>query len=116
MTTNQSKPDIDAFFAATFARLDVLALSVALGVVVAVGLFLLTVALLLHDAPPGMPVGPRLATLGEYLPGYSVTWPGSFIALGYGWLIGAFLGFLLAVLWNVSHHVYSIVLAVRANW
>lgn len=116
MTTNQSKLDTDALFAATFARLDVIALSVALGVVVAVGLFLLTVTLLIQGAPPGIPVGPRLTTLGEYLPGYSVTWRGSLVGLGYGSLIGAFLGFLLAVLWNVSHHVYSIVLAVRANW
>src|ERR1700741_3022080 len=97
-----------AVLVAGFARIDVMALAIALGTVVAVGLFLMTAALLVKGAPPGMPVGTHLNLLGFYLPGYSVSWGGSLIGAGYAWMIGASIGFVWAVLWNLSHYLYII--------
>jgi len=105
-----------AVLMAAFARMDVVALAVAMGTVCAIGLFLLTGALLIKGAPPGMPIGTHLGLLGIYLPGYGVSWAGSAIGAVYAWLIGALIGFVWAVLWNFTHYFYIILVVVRANW
>lgn len=48
----------------------------------------------------GEVVGPHLGLLGAFFPGYSVTWRGSFIGLGYGVVAGALLGYSVAALYN----------------
>lgn len=106
-----------AIMMAAFARMDVTALAVALGSVFATGLFLATVVLLLKGPPPrGMEIGPHLGLLAIYLPGYSVTWAGSIIGSFYAWILGAGLGFVLAVLWNLTHYLYIALIAIRAYW
>ena len=105
-----------AVLMAAFARMDVVALAVAMGTVCGIGLFLMTVALLIKGAPPGMQIGTHLGLLGIYLPGYSVSWGGSVIGAGYAWIIGAVIGFVWAVLWNLTHYLYIILVVVRANW
>jgi hypothetical protein len=105
-----------AVLLAAFGRLDVVAMAVAMGTVCAVGLALLTVALLVKGAPAGMPVGPHLGLLGIYLPGYAVSWGGSVIGGVYGWVIGAVIGFVWALLWNLTHYLYIILVVVRAHW
>ena len=77
---------------ASFARFDVVALAIALGCVAAVGLWVATVVLLLKSTPAGIKVGPHLALLANFLPGYRVSWAGSVVGLFYGFLIGAVLG------------------------
>lgn len=69
------------------ARLDPLALGVAVGVVCGLGLFAATAVLLFEGGPV---VGPRLALLGNYLIGYSVSWSGAVV----GAIEAAILGFL----------------------
>lgn len=101
---------------AGFARMDVVALAVAVGSVCAVGLFLGTIALLLKGAPEGMHIGPRLGFLGIYLPGYSVSWGGGVIGAIYAAPIGAAIGFVWGVLWNLTHNLYIILVVVRAHW
>ena len=105
-----------AVLMAAFARLDVVALAVALGSVCAIGLFLMTVILLVKGAPPGMTIGTHLGVLSIYLPGYTVTWGGSVIGATYAWMIGAAIGFAWAVLWNLSHYLYIILVVVRTHW
>ena len=105
-----------AVLMAAFARLDVVALAVAMGTVFALGLLLLTAILLVKGAPPDAHIGPRLGLLSIYLPGYSVSWGGAAIGAVYGWLIGAVLGFAWALLWNLSHYAYIILVAARAHW
>lgn len=105
-----------ALLMAAFARVDPVALAIALGTVCAIGIWLMTSALLIQGAPQGVPVGPHLGLLGIYLPGYSVTWGGSVIGAAYGWIIGAVIGFVWAVLWNLTHYLYIILVVVRANW
>jgi hypothetical protein len=105
-----------AVLMAAFAKLDVVALAVAMGAVFAIGLFLMTVVLLAKGAPPGVGIGPHLGVLGAYLPGYAVSWGGSIMGALYAWIIGALLGFVWAVLWNLSHYIYIILVVARAHW
>jgi len=105
-----------ALLMAAFGRIDVVALAVAMGAVFAIGLFLMTIVLLIKGAPPGMRVGPHLSLLGIYLPGYSVTWSGAVIGAVYAWIFGAALGFVWAVLWNLSHYLYIFLVVIRDRW
>jgi hypothetical protein len=105
-----------AILMAAFARMDVPALAVAMGTLFAIGLFLLTAILLVKGAPPGQHVGPHLGLLGVYLPGYSVSWGGAAIGAVYAWIGGALLGFVWAVLWNLSHFLYIALVLARAAW
>ena len=100
---------------AAFARVDVVALAISVGCIGALGLWGATVILIVKGAPPGMNVGPHLALLAHFLPGYNVSWSGSFVGLFYGFLIGVGLGGLIAVVWNIVHHMY-LVLAVSRRY
>lgn len=90
---------------AVFAKMDVPGMAVAAGVLCSLLLFLATATLLLQSMPEGYPVGPHLGALGDYLPGYEVTWAGAFVGGFYGFLIGAAGGFATAVYWNLTHYV-----------
>jgi hypothetical protein len=91
--------------AAVFAKMDAVALTIAFGVLGSLVLFLATAVLLLQPTPDNYPVGPHLSALADYLPGYSVSWPGSFVGLVYGFLAGAAAGFFSAVYWNLAHYI-----------
>src|SRR6266446_10762271 len=49
----------------------------------------------------GEPVGPHLALLGQFFVGYRVTFVGSLIGLGYGFITGFLAGYLVAMLYNL---------------
>ena len=98
-----------------FARLDVVAFAVANAAMFAVALFALTVALVWKGAPPGAPVGPHLAALAVYFPGYEVTFAGAFIGAAYACLVGAVCGAVVAVLWNFAHALLLGIIRMRAN-
>jgi hypothetical protein len=112
MSTSASASD-RAILMAAFARLDPVALAVAFGTIFGLILFMATAVLLIRG---GEVVGPHLALLGVYLPGYEVTWPGSLIGAAYFWLIGAVLGLIIAVLWNMTHYMYVALMVVRTMW
>lgn len=105
-----------AVLMAAFARIDPVALAVALGAVGAMLLALMTIVLVLKGAPPGSAVGPHLALLGVYLPGYTVSWGGSVVGALYAFVIGGAIGFVWAVMWNLMHFLYIILVVVRAHW
>ena len=105
-----------AVLMAGFARMDAVAMAVALGTVCAVGLFLLTATLLIKGAPPGKHIGTHLGLLGIYLPGYSISWGGSIVGAIYAWMVGALIGFVWAVMWNLTHYIYIVLVVVRAHW
>ncbi|MCR9104049.1 MAG: hypothetical protein NXI15_02050 [Gammaproteobacteria bacterium] len=90
---------------AVFAKMDAVALTIAAGTLGALLLFLATAILLLQSVPENYPVGPHLSALAEYLPGYAVSWPGSLVGAGYGFLLGGIAGFAAAVYWNLAHYV-----------
>ncbi len=89
---------------AAFAKLDPLAMGVALGVVASLVLFLATTVLLLKGGPV---VGPTLGLLDNFFLGYSVTWSGAFWGLAQAAFGGFALGFLFAWLRNWSLTAYA---------
>jgi len=70
---------------------------VVTGILLGLGLFLATNWLVLKG---GRVVGPHLALLGQFFPGYLVTFAGSLIGFGYGLAIGFMLGYGMAWLYN----------------
>ncbi len=98
---------------AAFARLDLLALAVAMGCVFALVLWAATAILLLKGAPPGVGVGNHLALLAQFLPGYRVSWSGSVVGLAYGFAIGLVFGAVVAAVWNLAHHIYLAMVSAR---
>jgi len=73
------------------------ALALVCALIAGIGLFTMTAWLVIKD---GIVVGPHLALLGQYLPGYSVTWGGSLVGLFYGAVIGGIGGWLIAAIYN----------------
>jgi hypothetical protein len=93
-TGTSRKSDLpDALVLSLFARIDILA----------VAMFILTAALLMAGAPPGVEVGSNLSALTTFWPGFSISWPGSIVGAFYAGLSGAAVGFLLALFWNFAH-------------
>jgi len=84
-------------------RLRARVMALVFGVVFGLGLFLATTWLVLSG---GENVGMHLGLLHHYFPGYSVTWPGAFIGMGWGGCAGAILG------WGTSQ-IYNRVAGVR---
>ena len=97
---------------AAFARLDPLALGLAVSAVGGAALFLATALLLLKG---GEVVGPNLALLGQLLVGFSPTWSGAFIGAAEAGLFGFVLGFATAWLRNWGLAAYARLLARRAD-
>lgn len=60
-------------------------------------LFLATAWLLVRG---GYDVGLHLNLLGNFLPGYTVSWPGAFLGFFYGALIGGTMGWTVAQIYN----------------
>jgi hypothetical protein len=94
----------DKVIESVFAKLDPLAMGVALGVVGGLGLFLATVILLLKG---GRVIGPNLSLLSNYFIGFEVTWTGALVGLIEAGAAGFILGFALAWLRNLSLAVYA---------
>lgn len=99
-----------------FAKMDVIALAVAVGGVCATAFFFATAILLIKGAPEGVHTGTHLGLLGIYLPGYSVSWGGSLLGAIYVGVVGAVVGFIWGVLWNMTHYLYIILVVARSYW
>ena len=78
-------------------RLRSRVMAVVFGMIGGTGLFVATIWLLLRR---GHNVGLHLKLLGNYFPGYAVTWPGAFIGFFYGALSGAVIGWSVAWVYN----------------
>jgi hypothetical protein len=79
------------------ARLRASIMAVTFGMAGGTTLIVATVWLLIRG---GNPVGPHLALLNIFFPGYSVTWLGAPIGFFYGALVGAAAGWILARVYN----------------
>jgi hypothetical protein len=87
-----------------FAKIDPLALGVAVGVVSGLGIFVASAILLLRSGPV---VGPTLSLLGNYLFGFEVTWAGAVVGLFEGGMFGFAMGGLAAGLRNLALKSYA---------
>jgi hypothetical protein len=81
----------------TLLKLNARAWGIAIGLLLGLGLFAATVVLLIKG---GTTVGPHLALIGAYLPGYSVTWGGAVIGFVYLFVIGYAIGRLIGGVYN----------------
>jgi hypothetical protein len=79
------------------ARFNATVLGLVSGILLGGLVFLATIWLILKG---GEPVGPHLALLGWFFVGYRVTFVGSLIGLGYGFVAGFLAGYILARLYN----------------
>jgi hypothetical protein len=81
----------------TIARIKAGALALVCAVIGGVGLFALTAWLVIKDGPEA---GPHLQLLANYFAGYSVTWPGALVGLGYGAVTGGIVGWVIGRIYN----------------
>jgi tetrahydromethanopterin S-methyltransferase subunit G len=79
------------------ARLNATILGIVFGLVFGLGLFIITIWLVIKGGPV---VGPNLALLGQFYIGYDVTFIGSLVGLFYGFLTGFAIGFAIASIYN----------------
>ena len=115
--TRHRESDIErTLLMSAFARIDSVAMAAAMGLVLGIGLFLATAILLIKGGPAGVPVGANLSGLGTFLSGYSVSWVGSIVGAVYAVAIGAVVGYVLSVMWNVAHFLFVGIVVLRANW
>jgi hypothetical protein len=98
-----------------FAKFDVIAFVAASAMMAGVLLLALTLTLVVKGAAPGVPVGPHLAHLAVFFPGYSVSAGGAWIGAAYASLVGGAVGFVLATVWNVAHTLLLAFIRVRAS-
>lgn len=78
-------------------RLNARLLGLVLGFLLGVGLFLATNILVLKG---GRVVGPHLALLSQFFPGYRVTFLGSLIGFCYAFVVGYVIGAVLGAVYN----------------
>mgnify|MGYP001367910496 CR=1 FL=1 len=102
----------DVLIESAFAKIDPVALGVAVGVVSGFGIFMASVVLLLRG---GSAPGPTLSLLGNYLFGFEVTWGGAVIGLLEGGLLGFAVGALAAGLRNWTLTGYAKFVRWRAE-
>jgi hypothetical protein len=78
-------------------RLDAIAQAISAGVLVGLGIFAATNWLVLKG---GDVVGPNLALLAQFCPGYRVSFLGSLIGFAYGLFYGGLAGWAVGTLYN----------------
>ena len=85
----------------TLTRLNARVLGMTLGFLGASGLFIATLVLLVRGQVwEGHPVGGHLRLLGQFFPGYDVTWGRLVLALPYGFAAGFVAGYLVSRVYN----------------
>ena len=94
-----------------FARLHKAAFGVATGVAGAAVMGALTLASLLSPRARAFPLG----LLGEYLAGYSVSWPGLLVGMGWGFLVAFVAGWFVAFCRNFALAVSAFLIRTRAE-
>ena len=79
------------------ARIRAGILALVFGAIGGMGLFIMTVWLLIQGGPQ---VGQHLQLLGNYFIGYSVTWRGACVGFFYGAVTGGLIGWGIGVVYN----------------
>jgi hypothetical protein len=81
----------------TIARIKADALALVCGLFGGLGLFVMTVWLVLKGGPQP---GQHLQLLSQYFIGYTVTWLGAFVGLLYGIVTGGIIGWAIGTTYN----------------
>ncbi len=104
------RDEIDELIVQSFAKLDPIALGVAVGVLCGAAIFLLTNALVLKNDSEALA---ELSLLGQFFVGFRPDLTGSLIGLFYGSIFGFLLGSTVAFVRNVTVTVYMSVLQMK---
>ena len=104
---------VEAGLRSVFVKLDRVALGLSVGAAGGLLLFLATLFVVLGGAPL---VGPGLALLGQYFPGYAVTPSGTVAGLVYGFVAGFVAGWSFAFVRNVCVFIWVALLRGRASF
>jgi hypothetical protein len=89
---------LDAIAGIRILRLQAVVQGIVIGIMLGFAIFLATISLVVRGGPV---VGPHLALLAQFCPGYRVTFGGSLIGFGWGFVYGFAAGYLVSVLYNV---------------
>ncbi|MEZ5499964.1 MAG: hypothetical protein R3E77_11125 [Steroidobacteraceae bacterium] len=92
----------------TFARFDIRGLATATGLVAGALILVATATLLITAPPDARHIGPHLALLANYFPGFSVTWPGALLGFLYGFVLGFAIGTTVGFSWNLAHYIFVV--------
>ncbi len=95
--TSDNEVSEDTVIQTRLLYLNAVVQGVTTGMFVGLGLFALTIWLVIKG---GDVVGPHLSLLGQYFIGYSVTWGGAFIGMIYGFIVGYGIGYAYARIYN----------------
>ena len=112
MMEDETKNQLPDPLLLAFAPMHRTAMGAAVGSVMGGILFLMTTALVIKG---GYPIGPNLALLGQYLFGYTVTFPGAFVGMIWGFSIGFIIGWGIAVLHNFVVWAWLVLIRSRAE-
>jgi hypothetical protein len=93
----EKKQALEQLVLARALHLSATVQGIVIGLVAGLGIFIATNWLVLKG---GEVVGPHLALLGQFLPGYHVSFGGSLIGLAYGFAGGFLVGYAVARIYN----------------
>ena len=102
---------LDQALELAFAPLNKRAFGTALGSAGALLMVLATVAVLVTDRAQEFPLG----LLGQYLFGYTVTWPGVLVGAGWGFIIAFVAGWFFAFCRNAALAITAFAIRTRAE-
>jgi hypothetical protein len=112
MAEEEPKEQLPSPLLLAFAPMHRTAMGAAFGVVLGGLLFLMTMALVIKG---GYPVGPNLSLLNQFLIGYTVTFPGAFVGLIWGFGVGFLLGWGFAVVRNFFVWAWLVLIRSKAE-
>ncbi len=112
MSAHINSNETDKLIVQSLAKLDKVALGIALGTIFGLGIFLATNILILKG---GEEIGRNLSLLGQYFIGYEVTPVGSLIGLFYGVATGFIAGWLIAFLRNTVITIYLGIIKLKGR-
>jgi len=93
----QKIPSEEEAITRVVVRMNATMTGIVIGLLLGIGLFLATLWLVIKGGPNP---GPHLALLGQYFPGYSVSFLGALIGFAYALALGFATGFILGNLYN----------------
>lgn len=106
-----AEASLDQALELAFAPLNKRAFGTALGAAGAVLMVLVTVAVLVTDRAQEFPLG----LLGQYLYGYTVSWPGVIIGAGWGFIVAFVAGWFFAFCRNAALAITAFAIRTRAE-
>lgn len=102
---------LDQALELAFAPLNKRAFGIALGCAGALLMALLTIAVLVTDRAQEFPLG----LLGQYMAGYTVSWPGVLIGAGWGFVVAFVAGWFFAFCRNAVLAITAFAIRTRAE-